>query len=141
MPCKWKKYLKIKIFSFPNGFWSHPTKLVKFMFSRFWGVLCQAAHLESNSRHFWSFSLFGSALWFLLETLFWNYIWYLRIKFCSFSDGSWNQPTKFGKLIFSGFWGVLCQTAHPESNLKQFWSFSLFGSPLWFLLKNCFLLT
>ena len=61
----------------------------------------------------------------------------LRNNFCSFSNGSWNQPRKFGKLMYSRFWGVLWQTVRPESNLRLFQSFSLFDSALWLFLKTC----
>ena len=61
----------------------------------------------------------------------------LKINFCSFPNGSSSQPIEFVKLMFSRFWGVLCQTVHPESNLRRFRSFLLFDSAFWFLLKTC----
>ena len=61
----------------------------------------------------------------------------LKINFCSFPNGSWSQPTRFGKLIYSGLWGVVCQPVHAESNIRLFHSFSLFGITFCFFVQTC----
>ena len=62
---------------------------------------------------------------------------YLKNDFCSFPYPSWCQPTRFRKLIFKIFYGVLSQIVQPKSNLELFRSFSLFDSAPWFFLKTC----
>ena len=44
------------------------TKIGKLIFNRFFGVLSQPLHPESNLRHFHSYYLFFSALPFFLKT-------------------------------------------------------------------------
>ena len=53
---KRKKEIINNFSSFPNDFWSQPTKYVKLILSRFWGVLCESAHPESTIKHCRSFS-------------------------------------------------------------------------------------
>ena len=126
-------YLRNNFCSFPNSSWSQLTKFGKLIFNRFWGVLCQPVHPQSNLKHFYIFSclivLFGFCLELALE------LDSLEINFCSFPTGTWNQPTKFGKLMSSGFWGVLCQPVHLKSIVRLFCTFFLLYCSLVFSWK------
>ena len=99
------------------------------MFNRFWGVLCQPVHQESNLVYFSSFPLFWSTVHIKSNLK--------RVKLKHFFSFSfWSHSAKFGKLISNRFWSVYFQTVHTKSNSRYFCSSSLFGSALWFLLKT-----
>ena len=49
-------------------FCSQPTKFAKSIFNRFWGVICQPLHPESNISHFHQFSVLDSVLWLFIKT-------------------------------------------------------------------------
>ena len=77
-----KEYLENNFCSFPRAFYSRSSQFGKFtcsrfwsrfnksIFTRFWGVLCQPVHPESNISHFRPFSVLDSALWIFFKTRF-----------------------------------------------------------------------
>ena len=101
--------------------YSQPSQFDKLAYSRFWGVLCQPVHPESNINHFRPFSVLDSALWFFNKThrglrRSWK-------NFCFLTRVSYSQPSQFDKLAYSRFWGVLCQPLHPKIQYTTFWLF------------------
>ena len=69
----WKRLFELErvnynFCSFPRISYSQPTKFDESIFNKFWGVLCQPVHPESNISHFLPFSLLDSDLWFFVES-------------------------------------------------------------------------
>ena len=92
---------------------------------------------ESNISHFRQFSLLDGALWLFLKTHFQVRNCSFKNNFCFFTKVSCSQPNKFSKLIFNRFWGIFCQSVHPESNISHICQFCLLDSALWFFIKIC----
>ena len=91
-------------------------------------------HPESNISYLHQCYLWGSAVWLFIKLFFKservtsNFCFFLRVSSC--------QLSKFGKSIFTRFWGVLCQPVHPESNISQFHQFSVLDSALLSFIKT-----
>ena len=102
-------------------------------------MLYQPVHPESNISHFHQCSLWGSTLWFFIESSLRVRKSNFKIIFATFLG--WlpvSRSSKFGKSIFNRFWGVLWQPVHPKSNIRHFRSFSFFHSVLCYFLEACF---
>ena len=125
--------------------YSQPNKFGKSIITRFWAVLFQPVHPNSNVSHFWQIFLWRSALFLLkiafdLENIYNIYV-QLQKKFFSFTRVSCSRQTMFCKLIFSRCWGMLWQPMHPKSNIRLSRFFSSFRIALWFFLKTRFRVT
>ena len=116
---KFKKKKKKNFFYFPSGSWSQctvPYSAIKIKFNNIFAAF-----------------IFMIVLFGLCLKLSFELEEYLKSNFCSFPNPSWRQPTRFWKLIFNIFFGVLSQTVLPESTLKLFRSFSVSQFSLHFL--------
>lgn len=105
--------------------------------NKFRCVNCQTVQPESNARLFCNFFLFEIDLWLFLKSCLQTRNYNSKLVFVPSLIAPQFIRQKVWYMIFSGFWGVLCQIVNPESSSRPFCSFSLLDNVLCLFLKTC----